>query len=376
MGDDQRIQVQAESLKLFCSQVLQKLDVPEEDARIVADVLVTADLRGIESHGVARLGNFYVNGLQAGVIVPRPHVQIMRETPATALMDGGAGLGHPIAYRAMKLAIQKAAQVGAGFVTVRNSNHFGIAGYYAMLALEHGCIGLCMTNGNRWTVPTFGRDPMLGTNPIAVAVPSGQEPPFVLDMATSTVSVGKVEVYDRLGKPIPSGWATDETGQPTTTPGAFLRNVRASVGGGLLPLGGAGEEMGGYKGYGLAAWVDIFCALLSGAGYADQLYGREPDGRLRPGNLGHFFGAWRVDAFRPLEEFRATMDDLLKRLKASRKAEGHDRIYVAGEKESEEMQRRLRDGIPLLPVVMADLQALGSKFEIGLAAGGPAEANR
>jgi LDH2 family malate/lactate/ureidoglycolate dehydrogenase len=376
MGNEQRIRVQAESLRVFCSQVLQRLDVPEEDARIVADVLVTADLRGIESHGVARLGSFYVNGLQAGVIVPRPHVQVIRETPVTALMDGGAGLGHPIAYRAMKLAIEKAGQVGAGFVTVRNSNHFGIAGYYAMLALEHDCIGLCMTNGNRWTVPTFGRDPMLGTNPIAVAAPSGQEPPFVLDMATSTASVGKVEVYDRLGKLIPLGWATDETGKPTTTPGTFLRNVRASVGGGLLPLGGAGEEMGGHKGYGLAAWVDIFSGLLSGAGYADQLYGREPDGRLRPGNLGHFFGAWRVDAFQPLAEFQAAMDDLLKRLKASRKAEGHDRIYVAGEKESEETQRRQRDGIPLLPAVVADLQALGSKFEIELAIGDPKAPNQ
>ena len=336
---------------------------------VTADVLVAADLRGIESHGVARLRTLYVDRLRAGMAVSRPQIQIMCETPTTALMDGGAGLGHPTAYKAMRLAIEKAQQVGAGFVTVRNSNHFGIAGYYAMMALESGCIGITMTNSNRWVVPTFGRDVMLGTNPIAVAVPSDRERPFVLDMATSAVSIGKLEVHDRLAKEIPGGWACDASGVPTTNPGLVLNNVKKSVGGGLLPLGGAGDEMGGHKGYGLAVWVDIFSALLSGALYADMVYPTEPDGKPHKAHVGHFFGAWRVDAFRPLGEFEAAMDDLLHRLKSAPKAEGQDRIYVAGEKEFEEREHRLREGIPMPAVVVADLKALGSECGVEFATG-------
>jgi L-2-hydroxycarboxylate dehydrogenase (NAD+) len=366
MDINHRIRVQAGSLKEFCSQIFQKVGVLQEDARIAAGVLVTADLRGIESHGVARLRNLYVNRLLAGVVKPRPQFQIVKESPVSAVVDGGAGLGHPTANRAMKLAIEKACQVGAGFVTVRNSNHFGIAGYYAMMALEHGCIGLTMTNSSRWVVPTFGKDPMLGTNPIAVAVPAGKELPFVLDMATSAVSVGKIEVHDRLGDSIPFGWATDQNGVTISDPGAVLRNVRAGIGGGLLPLGGIGEMLGGHKGYGLAVWADIFSALLSGAMYADQVYGQDQDTKLRAGNIGHFFGAWRIDSFRPINEFQTAMDDLLLRLKNSNKSEGQDRIYVAGEKEFEETERRLREGIPVPIVVVEDLQRLGSDFGIEL----------
>ena len=365
---NQRIQVNAQSLKDFCKEVFEKLDVSTEDAQVAADVLVAADLRGIESHGVARLRTLYVDRLRAGMVMPRPNIRVLSETPSTALLDGGTGLGHPTASRAMKLAIEKAQQVGTGFVTVRNSNHFGIAGYYAMMALENGCIGLTMTNSNRWVVPTFGRDAMLGTNPIAVAVPSGKERPFVLDMATSTVSIGKLEVHDRLEKDIPLGWASDESGVPTTDPGLVLNNVKRSAGGGLLPLGGAGEEMGGYKGYGLAVWVDIFSALLSSAQYADMVYPTEPDGKPHTAHVGHFFGAWRVDAFRPLSEFEAAMDDLLHRLKSSPRAEGQKRIYVAGEKEFEETERRMRDGIPMPDIVVADLKALGSEFGVAFTA--------
>jgi len=366
MNNDNQIRVPAEALKAFCRQIFEKLDVSEEDAKITADVLVASDLRGIESHGVARLRRFYVNRLREGAMPPRPVVRIVHETPVTAVIDAGGGLGHPTSYRAMKLAIEKARSVGAGFVTVRNSNHFGIAGYYAMMALEEGCIGIAMTNGNRWVVPTFGRDPMLGTNPIAVAAPSGRERPFVLDMATSTAAVGKVEIADRLGKPIPLGWATDKNGLPTTEPGPLLRDVRASIGGGMLPLGGAGELMGGHKGYGLAAWVDMFCGLLSGGAYADQIFGLEAPGARRPGILGHFFGAWQVEAFQPLADFQAAMDDWQRRLKGSRKAEGQDRIYVAGEKEFEEVERRERDGIPLQDVVLQDLKALGGEMGVEL----------
>jgi len=355
--------VWAEPLRLFCERVFQKMGVSEEDARITADVLVTADLRGIDSHGVARLRR-YVNGLRDGVMIARPEVQVVTETPATALIAAGAGLGQPVSYRAMKKAIQKALDVGAGFVTVRNSNHYGIAGYYAMMALEHDCIGISMTNAAVLVVPTFGRDAMLGTNPIAVAAPAEDERPFVLDMATSTVPRGKLEVYNRLEKPIPTGWATDETGAPTEDTGRVLENFRKRAGGGLLPLGGAGELLGGHKGYGLSLLVDVFSALLSGAAYADLVYPKAADGSPLPSRIGHFFGAWRVDAFRPAADFKAAMDDLQRRLKDAPKAEGQNRIYVHGEKEYEEADRRSREGIPLNPKVAADLRAIAEELEV------------
>jgi L-2-hydroxycarboxylate dehydrogenase (NAD+) len=356
-------QVQAEPLRNFCVRVFERMDIPEEDARITADVLVAADLRGIDSHGVARLRR-YVDGLRDDVMVARPDVQVLTETPTTALVDGGAGLGQPVSYRAMERAIQKAQDYGAGFVTVRNSNHYGIAGYYAMMALEHDCIGISMTNAAVLVVPTFGRDAMLGTNPIAVAAPAGEEWPFVLDMATSTVPRGKLEVYERLEKPIPLGWATDETGTPTTDGGQVLGNFKRRAGGGLLPLGGAGELLGGHKGYGLALLVDVLCAILSGAAYADRVYPKAPDGKPLPSQIGHFFGAWRVDAFRPVDQFEAAMDDLQRRLKSAPKAKGHTRIYIHGEKEYEEAERRSRDGIPLNPKVTADLRAIGEELNV------------
>jgi L-2-hydroxycarboxylate dehydrogenase (NAD+) len=213
-------------------------------------------------------------------------------------------------------------------------------------------------------VPTFGRDAMLGTNPIAVAAPAAQERPFVLDMATSTVPRGKLEVYHRLEELLPLGWATDETGTPTADAGRVLENFKQRAGGGLLPLGGAGELLRGYKGYGLGLWVDVFCALLSGAAYADLVYPRAPDGKPLPSSIGHFFGAWRVDAFRPVDEFKAAMDDLQRRLKGAPRAEGQTRIYIHGEKEYEEAERRSRDGIPLNPKVAADLRAIGG--EVGV----------
>lgn len=363
MTSNPPVRLQAGKLKDFCGRILRKLDVPEADARIAADVLVTADLRGIASHGVARLRPFYVNRLRSGAMTPSPRVRTVTDAPVVAVLDGGGGLGHPIAHRAMRLAVEKACGAGAGFVTVRNSNHFGIAGYYAMMALERGCIGLCMSSTNPWVVPTFGTEGILGTNPIAVAVPAGEERPFVLDMATSTVPVGKIEENRRLARPIPLGWATDERGVPTTDPGAVLRNVRASLGGGLLPLGGAGEETGGHKGYGLAVWIDIFSILLSGGTHAAVTYHPESDPASRMGNVCHFFGAWRVDAFRAPNEFNAAVDAMLRRTKQSRKAEGRDRIYVAGEKEFDEEERRLRERIPVPADVLTDLRAL--EHELG-----------
>jgi LDH2 family malate/lactate/ureidoglycolate dehydrogenase len=363
MPEETGVRVWAEPLKAFCVRVFEKLDVPEEDARIAADVLVAADLRGVDSHGVARLRR-YVDGLRNGMVIAHPQETVVAETPTTTVIDAGAGLGHPVSRRAMERAIQKAKEYGSGFVTVRNSNHYGIAGYYAMMALEHDCIGMSMTNANVLVVPTFGRDALLGTNPIAVAAPADRERPFVLDMATSTVPRGKLEVYNRLEKSLPLGWATDETGTPTTDAKRVLENSKRQAGGGLLPLGGAGELLSGHKGYGLALWVDIFCGVLAGAAYADLVYPRTGEGKPLPSQIGHFFGAWRVDAFRPVGEFKVAMDDLQRRLKDTPKAEGETRIYIHGEKEYEEAERRAREGIPLNPKVAVDLRAVAEELGV------------
>jgi L-2-hydroxycarboxylate dehydrogenase (NAD+) len=366
-SDIEASRVQPKTLKALCIQVLQKMGLSEEDAHIVADVLLAADLRGIDSHGVARLG-FYVEKLQRGVMVPSPSVRTVYETPVTALVDAGGGMGHPVSFRAMEKAIQKALDNGVGFVAVRNSNHYGIAGYYALMALEHGCIGISMTNSYAFVVPTFGRDAVLGTNPIAVAAPAGRARPFVLDMATSAVPFGKIEVHDRLGKPLPQSWATDKRGSPTTDTRRVVEYLGDRAGGGLLPLGGSGELLGGHKGYGLALLVDILCGVLPGALYADLVYPQTPDGKPLPSGIGHFFGALRVEAFRPLAEFRAAMDDLQRRLKNAPKAEGQNRIYIHGEKEFEEAERRSRAGVPLNSSVLAELggiaDELGVEFDI------------
>ncbi|MFW6082737.1 MAG: Ldh family oxidoreductase [Chloroflexota bacterium] len=363
MTEEASIRVSPEILKGFCIRILGRMDVPEEDAQTTADVLVSADLRGINSHGVARLRR-YVDGLRDGVMMAQPEIGVLSETDTTLLIDAGGGLGQPVSHRAMERAIDKAETHGAGFATVRNSNHYGIAGYYAMMALERDCIGISMTNAAVLVVPTFGRDAMLGTNPISVAAPAGQEWPFVLDMATSTVPRGKLEVYRRLEKSIPLGWATDETGEPTEDTERVLTNLKERAGGGLLPLGGAGELLGGHKGYGLALLVDVLCGVLPGAAYANRVYPKDEEGRPLPSAIGHFFGAWRVDAFRPLEAFTDAMDDLQQRLKGAPKAEGQERIYIHGEKEYEIAQQNARLGVPLNAKVAADLRALGDELDV------------
>jgi len=355
--------VSAEALRAFCAQVFEKLGVSHDDAKITSDVLVAADLRGVDSHGVARLSR-YANYLKDGRARAQFEARIVHETPSTAVIDGAAGLGPPVAYRAMQLAISKARDNYVGFVAVRNSNHFGIAGYYAMMALEYDMIGMSASNAKPVVLPTFGREAVLGTNPISIAVPAGRERAFVLDMATSTVAQGKVEICEREGKPIPLGWATDEKGRPTSDPTLVLRNIGDRIGGGLLPLGGMGEELGGHKGYGLALVVDIFTALLSGAAFSDLTYPVDENDRPLPANIGHFLGAIRVDGFRPLSEFKATMDGLIRRIKSSSKLEGANRIYIHGEKEFETSERRQREGIPLCHEVAVDLQTIAK--DLGL----------
>jgi L-2-hydroxycarboxylate dehydrogenase (NAD+) len=264
----------------------------------------------------------------------------------------------------MKAVIKKAKEYGCGFATVRNSNHYGIAGYYALMALEHDMIGISATNAAVLVVPTFGRDAMYGTNPIALAVPAKEERPVVIDMATSTVPRGKLEVYHRQGKELPLGWATDERGVATTDAGRVLDNFVQRAGGGLLPLGGAGEELSGYKGYGMGLMVEILSAVLPGAAFLTSVYPKDANGRPLPANLGHFFGAWRLDAFRPPEEFKADMDAFIRELKGGNLAEGASRIYVHGEKEFEEADRRAAQGIPLGAKVEASLQQIAADLGV------------
>jgi LDH2 family malate/lactate/ureidoglycolate dehydrogenase len=339
------------------------MGVTAEDAQITADVLVQANLRGIDSHGVARLAR-YVNGLRDAVMLARPEERVVVETPTTLTLDAGAGLGQPVSFRAMSRTIEKAREYGCGFAAVRNSNHYGIAGYYAMMALEHDMIGFSTTNAAVLVVPTFGRDAMYGTNPIALAVPAGERRPFVMDMATSTVPRGKLEVYNRQDKPLPLGWATDERGVPTSDAARVLENFVKRVGGGLLPLGGAGEEFSGYKGYGMGLMVEILSAVLPGAAFLTSVYPKDENGKPLPANLGHFFGAWRLDAFRPLAEFKADMDRLIDELKGANLAEDAERIYVHGEKEFEESRRRAEQGIPLGAKVEASLKQIAAELDI------------
>jgi LDH2 family malate/lactate/ureidoglycolate dehydrogenase len=264
----------------------------------------------------------------------------------------------------MKAAIDKAREYGSGFATVRNSNHYGIAGYYAMMALDQDMIGFSTTNAAVLVVPTFGRDAMYGTNPIALAVPAGEERPFVMDMATSTVPRGKLEVYHRQEKALPSGWATDEHGVPTTDAGRVLDNFVKRAGGGLLPLGGAGEELSGYKGYGMGLLVEILSAVLPGAAFLTAVYPKDPAGKPLPANIGHFFGAWRLDAFRPPDGFKADMDSFIRELKNGNLAEGQTRIYLHGEKEFEEADRRSSQGIPLGAKVESSLKQVATELDV------------
>ena len=355
--------LQADALRGFCARALEKLGVPKADAEITAKVLVEADLRGIDSHGVARMSR-YVSGIQQGMMKPKANARIVHETASTATIDGDAGLGQPVSNRAMQLAISKAREHSVGFVAVRNSNHYGIAGYYAMMALAEDMIGICTTNTEVIVVPTFARNAVLGTNPIAIAVPAGKERPFVLDMSTATVTRGKIEVYARLEKQIPLNWATDENGVATDDPARVLKNIIDRRGGGLLPLGGAEEESGGHKGYGLAVAVEIFSAVLSGALYANRVYPKTKDGKPLPSGIGHFFGAMRIDAFRPKDEFKRDMDDLISRLRNTPKTAGAPRIFIHGEKEFEEAEKLAKLGVPINKKVAEDLRSIAKQVGI------------
>lgn len=363
--EQEYVVVDAVALEAWVAQVFRTQGVTDEDARVTAENLVSADLRGVESHGVARLGR-YTGRIRDGLILPHADPEVVHETPSTALVDAGNGLGQPASRFAMQLAIRKAADVGYGAVAVRNSNHYGIAGYYAMMALPHDMIGVSYTNSAPLVVPTFGRTPVVGTNPIAVAVPAAEERPWVLDMATSVVPRGKLEVYARKNLPMPLGWAVDETGAPTTDAQRVLDSLIKRLGGGILPLGGT-VEFSGYKGYNLSAMVDLYSGVLPGSNWGPRV--DEPlDGKPVASGVGHFFSAMRLDAFRPADEVKREVDAYIRMLKGSPKAAGADRIYVAGEREWELEDRYRREGVPLYSKVVQALRQIGEeigpKFEL------------
>jgi LDH2 family malate/lactate/ureidoglycolate dehydrogenase len=329
--------------------------VAPEDARIAADVLVAADLRGIESHGVARL-HHYLAHLRQGLVDAETRLRIVHELPAALTVDANNGLGLVAAYHAMQMAIARAGQYGSAAVAVRHSNHFGIAGYYAMLALPHNMIGLAMSNASPNVVPFGGRQPMLGTNPIAWAIPCGTEPAIVMDMATSGISYGKLELALRTGAAIPLGWALDEQGQPTAD---ALEASRARR---ILPLGGLTEGTG-YKGYALATVVEALCHALAGAAMSLNIMAVQGRDK-QSSNIGHFFAAYRIDGFRALDEFKQDMDELVRTLRSCPPLEGSAAVLVPGEKEHQTAAQRSRAGIPLHDGVVHTLRSIAAGLQI------------
>lgn len=348
------------NLQSFTKQVFLNMGCSNEHAQTASEVLLSADLRGVDSHGVARLKG-YIRLWQSERVNPKPNIKIVHETPSTAVIDGDAGLGLVVAPFAMQVAMEKAEKVGTGWVSVKNSNHYGIAGYHSMLALEKDMIGWSMTNASPLVSPTFSKDRLLGTNPISIAIPTKEQPPFVADFATTTAANGKLEVLKRKGQNAPFGWVQDADGKPT-------QNVDAlKEGGSMLPLGGD-REHASHKGYILGSIVDIFSAVLSGANYGPWAppfvsflpLREDPVGE----GLGHFLGAMRVDAFRPADDFKNHMDNWIETFRNSKTTDESDKVLIPGDPEREMTSERMTNGIPLLDAVIEDLTAVGEELNI------------
>ena len=354
--------VPVETLKEFVLDVFRGLGVPEEEATICRDIIITSDLRGIDSHGVGRLA-MYHDRVRNGIQSPTTNLEVVKETETTATLDGHHGMGHVIAYRAMQIAIEKARAYGLGAVAVRNSTHYGFAGYYPLMATHEDMVGLTVTNARPGVAPTFGVQPMIGTNPVTFGAPTDLPFPFVIDAATSITQRGKLEHFHRRGESTPEGLAIGEDGTSQTDTGPLLKDLVTGAAA-MLPLGGAGELYGGHKGYGYGTMVEILSAAFSGGSYLWDLAGFDQAGSTQPFRLGHFFLAIDVAHFIEPAEFRRIATDILQRLQQSKKAPGHDRIYVAGEKEYEIEQQRIADGIPVNETLRATL--LRVKNELGI----------
>ncbi|MFH0954068.1 MAG: Ldh family oxidoreductase [Verrucomicrobiota bacterium] len=350
-------------MERFVVDVFRGLGVPEDDARICADVLITADERGIDSHGVGRLKSIYYDRIVKDKLQhPVTKFEVVRDRMATAVVDGHLGMGMVVAKRCMDMAIAKARTYGVGTVVARNSTHYGIAGYYVLMACRAGMIGLTGTNARPSIAPTFGVENMLGTNPLVFGMPTDEEFVFTNDYATSITQRGKIEQYERDGKKLPPGWVIDQQGNTKTDPAEVLK---ALVDGtcALTPVGGIGEEGGGYKGYGYATVVEILSAALQQGAFLKQLSGIE-DGKKVPYRLGHFFMAINIDFFTDLAAFKKTTGDILRELRASKKAPGQRRIYTCGEKEYLAWLERRDTGVPVGLELQKQLVAM--RNELGL----------
>ncbi len=348
------------SLKDFVRSILIKLGVPDEDSGITADVLVLADKRGIGSHGVARLKR-YIDGIKSGIMKPAAHVKIIKETPVSMVIDGGDGLGQVVSFNTMNRLIEKARKSYMAFASIRNSNHYGIAGYYSIMALEKDMIGISMTNAAPLVLPTHGRNAVFGTNPIAVGVPSNKKTAFLLDMATSTVPRGTLEVYGRQDKRIPITWATDHEGVATQDPKEVLKNLLERKGGGLLPLGGSEEETGGHKGFGLAMVVEILCSIFSDGSFGLDVY-KEKD---KPSGVCHFLGVINPAAFAGIESIKENTARFIDMCHNSPRAKGQDYIYFPGEKEYD-FSLKYSESVPVGDAVFKTLESISGEFGVDM----------
>jgi LDH2 family malate/lactate/ureidoglycolate dehydrogenase len=347
-------------LREFTQSIFEKMGCSEEHAALATDVLIKSDLRGIDSHGVARLTG-YVRLWKKGRINAKPDIKIVHETPTTATVDGDAGLGLVVAPFAMRLAIEKAEKYGSGWVSVRNSNHFGIAAYHTMMAVEKDMIGFAMTNASPLVAPTFSNERLLGTNPMCYAFPAGKYPPVIVDMATSAAANGKLEIAQRMGKPVPDGWIQDANGNPSLDPHELKK------GGSLLPLG-SDRDHGSHKGFGLSATVDILSAVLSGANYGPWVPPfvafLEPSSDPVGKGIGHFLGAMRVDGFRPIDEFKSHLDNWIERFSHAKTIHADQKVVIPGQPEVEAEKERKLNGIPLIDDVCKDLNEVAEKLGI------------
>ena len=347
----------------FMTAAFVKLGLPEEDARLCSDVLLESDRRGIESHGCNRFKPIYVDRIKAGILNPVTKIDILKETPTTAVLDANDGMGMVASKKAMDMCIEKARTYGMGMVAVRNSSHYGIAGYWSTLASKENMIGITGTNARPSIAPTFGVEGMLGTNPLTFAMPTDEPFPFSLDCATSIIQNGKIEYYARIDHDLPEGTVINQDGSPATNSVQALKDIRGGKAA-LAPLGGIGELLGGYKGYGYATVIELLSAALQSGLFLKDLDGKDEEGNIRPYHLGHFFIAIDTEAFMGAEAFKKTAGTILRELRASKKAPGQDRIYTAGEKEYEVWLYRKDKGVPITETVQKEFIQI--RDELGL----------
>lgn len=347
----------------FMTAVFEKMGVPTEDARLCADVLLESDRRGIESHGCNRFKPIYIDRIKSGILNPVTKIDILKETPTTAVLDANDGMGMVASKKAMDMCIEKAHKYGMGMVAVRNSSHYGIAGYWTGLAAKENMIGISGTNARPSVAPTFGVENMLGTNPLTFSMPTDEPFPFTLDCATSVIQNGKIEYYARINHDTPKGLVISREGEELTDSAEILKKIRSQQAA-LAPLGGFGETTGGYKGYGYSTVVEILSAALQSGLFLKALDGKDGEGKIRPYHLGHFFIAIDTEAFMGAEAFKKTCGDILRDLRGSEKAPGQERIYTAGEKEYDVWMYRKDKGVPVTEAVQKEF--IGLRDEFGL----------